>query len=157
MIWLDEEGFMRNTSDMIEKYLKELLTQAAEIEIRRSELAANFGVVPSQINYVIKTRFTLPKGFEVESKRGGGGYIRIVRIQYSDEHEFLMDLLNKIPEKLTITLLRDLLQLLFNENILAEREGNLFLATLSSPVLTDLQRAILLTTLVQGLDKCSND
>ena len=148
---------MRNTSDMIEKYLKELLTQAAEIEIRRSELAANFGVVPSQINYVIKTRFTLPKGFEVESKRGGGGYIRIVRIQYSDEHEFLMDLLNKIPEKLTITLLRDLLQLLFNENILAEREGNLFLATLSSPVLTDLQRAILLTTLVQGLDKCPND
>ena len=148
---------MRNTSDMIEKYLKELLTQAAEIEIRRSELAANFGVVPSQINYVIKTRFTLPKGFEVESKRGGGGYIRIVRMQYSDEHEFLMDLLNKIPEKLTITLLRDLLQLLFNENILAEREGNLFLATLSSPVLTDLQRAILLTTLVQGLDKCSND
>lgn len=148
---------MRNTSDMIEKYLKELLTQAAEIEIRRSELAANFGVVPSQINYVIKTRFTLPKGFEVESKRGGGGYIRIVRIQYSDEHEFLMDLLNKIPEKLTITLLRDLLQLLFNENILDEREGNLFLATLSSPVLTDLQRAILLTTLVQGLDKCSND
>ena len=148
---------MRNTSDMIEKYLKELLTQAAEIEIRRSELAANFGVVPSQINYVIKTRFTLPKGFEVESKRGGGGYIRIVRIQYSDEHEFLMDLMDKIPEKLTITMLRDLLQLLFNENILAEREGNLFLATLSSPVLTDLQRAILFTNLVQGLDKCSKD
>lgn len=148
---------MRNTSDMIEKYLKELLTQAAEIEIRRSELAANFGVVPSQINYVIKTRFTLPKGFEVESKRGGGGYIRIVRIQYSDEHEFLMDLLDKIPEKLTITMLRDLLQLLFNEKIMDEREGNLFLSTLSSPVLTDLQRAILFTTLVQGLDKCPND
>ncbi|MDN6030278.1 MAG: CtsR family transcriptional regulator [Lactococcus plantarum] len=148
---------MRNTSDMIEKYLKELLTQAAEIEIRRSELAANFGVVPSQINYVIKTRFTLPKGFEVESKRGGGGYIRIVRIQYSDEHEFLMDLMDKIPEKLTITMLRDLLQLLFNEKIVAEREGNLFLSTLSSPVLTDLQRAILFTNLVQGLDKCSKD
>ena len=65
---------MRNTSDMIEKYLKELLSQATEIEIRRSEIAASFGVVPSQINYVIKTRFTLPKGFEVESKRGGGGY-----------------------------------------------------------------------------------
>lgn len=148
---------MRNTSDMIEKYLKELLTQAAEIEIRRSELAATFGVVPSQINYVIKTRFTLPKGFEVESKRGGGGYIRIVRIQYSDEHEFLIDLLNKIPEKLTTTTLRDLLQLLFNEKLLNEHEGNLFLATLSSPVLTDLQRSILFTTLVQGLDKCPND
>ena len=148
---------MRNTSDMIEKYLKELLTQAAEIEIRRSELAANFGVVPSQINYVIKTRFTLPKGFEVESKRGGGGYIRIVRIQYSDEHELLIDLLNKIPEKLSATTLRDLLQLLFDEKILDEREGNLFLSTLSSPVLTDLQRSILFTTLVQGLDKCPKD
>lgn len=148
---------MKNTSDMIEKYLKELLTQATEIEIRRSELAADFGVVPSQINYVIKTRFTLPKGFEVESKRGGGGYIRIVRIQYSDEHEFLIDLLNKIPEKLTITMLRDLLQLLFNEKIVDEREANLFLSTLSSPVLTDLQRSILFTTLVQGLDKCQDD
>src|SRR5574337_1084502 len=94
---------MRNTSDMIEKYLKELLSQATEIEIRRSEIAANFGVVPSQINYVIKTRFTLPKGFEVESKRGGGGYIRIVRIQYSDEHDFLMALIPKIPEKLSVS------------------------------------------------------
>jgi transcriptional regulator CtsR len=41
----------------------------------------------------------LPKGFEVESKRGGGGYIRIVRIQYSDAHDFLMDILAKMPEK----------------------------------------------------------
>lgn len=148
-----EEDYMRNTSDMIEKYLKELLSQATEIEIRRSEIAANFGVVPSQINYVIKTRFTLPKGFEVESKRGGGGYIRIVRIQYSDEHDFLMALIPKIPEKLSVSMLQDLLQLLFNEKIVDEREGNLLLLTLSSPVLTDLQRAILFTTLVHGFDK----
>ncbi len=106
---------MRNTSDMIEKYLKELLSQAAEIEIRRSEIAEHFGVVPSQINYVIKTRFTLPKGFEVESKRGGGGYIRIVRIQYSDAHDFLMDILNKMPEKMTVSMVQDLMQLMFNE------------------------------------------
>lgn len=144
---------MRNTSDMIEKYLKELLSQATEIEIRRSEIAASFGVVPSQINYVIKTRFTLPKGFEVESKRGGGGYIRIVKIQYADEHDFLMALIHKIPEKLSVSMLQDLLQLLFNEKIVDEREGNLLFLTLSSPVLTDLQRAILFTTLVHGFDK----
>ena len=144
---------MKNTSDMIEKYLKELLSQAAEIEIRRSEIAEHFGVVPSQINYVIKTRFTLPKGFEVESKRGGGGYIRIVRIQYSDAHDFLMDILNKIKEKMKVNIVQDLMQLMFNEKIVTERKGNLLLATLSHPVLTDLQRAILLTSTIHRLDK----
>ena len=109
--------------------------------------------MPSQINYVIKTRFTLPKGFEVESKRGGGGYIRIVRIQYSDAHDFLMDILNKMPEKMTVSMVQDLMQLMFNEKIVTEREGNLLLATLSHPVLTDLQRAILLTSTIHRLDK----
>lgn len=144
---------MKNTSDMIEKYLKDLLAQAAEIEIRRSEIAEHFGVVPSQINYVIKTRFTLPKGFEVESKRGGGGYIRIVRIQYSDDHDFLMDILDRLPEKISVGMAQDLLQLMFNEKLLTEREGNLILASLTHPVVTDLQRAILLTAVIHRLDK----
>ncbi|WP_172357503.1 CtsR family transcriptional regulator [Lactococcus insecticola] len=138
---------------MIEKYLKELLAQAAEIEIRRSEIAAHFGVVPSQINYVIKTRFTLPKGFEVESKRGGGGYIRIVKVQYSTAHELLTNMMAKIPEKLTVSMLQDLLQLLFDEGLLTEHEGNLLLTTLSHPVLTDMQRAILLTATIHRLDQ----
>lgn len=138
---------------MIEKYLKDLLAQAAEIEIRRSEIAEHFGVVPSQINYVIKTRFTLPKGFEVESKRGGGGYIRIVRIQYSDAHDFLKDILNKIPEKLSVSMAQDILQLMFDEQLVSEREGNLLLATVTHPVVTDLQRAILLTAAIHRLDK----
>lgn len=138
---------------MIEKYLKDLLAQAAEIEIRRSEIAEHFGVVPSQINYVIKTRFTLPKGFEVESKRGGGGYIRIVRIQYSDDHDFLMDILDRLPEKISVGMAQDLLQLMFNEKLLTEREGNLILASLTHPVVTDLQRAILLTAVIHRLDK----
>lgn len=144
---------VKNTSDMIEKYLKDLLAQAAEIEIRRSEIAEHFGVVPSQINYVIKTRFTLPKGFEVESKRGGGGYIRIVRIQYSDDHDFLMDILDRLPEKISVGMAQDLLQLMFNEKLLTEREGNLILASLTHPVVTDLQRAILLTAVIHRLDK----
>ena len=82
-----EGEIVKNTSDMIEKYLKELLSQAAEIEIRRSEIAEHFGVVPSQINYVIKTRFTESRGYIVESKRGGGGYIRIGKVQFSDHHQ----------------------------------------------------------------------
>ena len=63
----------KNTSDIIEAYLRKLLEEAQVIEIKRADLANQFDVVPSQINYVIKTRFTASKGFDVESKRGGGG------------------------------------------------------------------------------------
>ena len=71
----------QNISDIIEKYLKQILADSEEIEIRRSEIADLFDVVPSQINYVIKTRFTIQNGYVVESKRGGGGYIRIEKSQ----------------------------------------------------------------------------
>ncbi|WP_199616649.1 CtsR family transcriptional regulator [Paenibacillus alkalitolerans] len=73
---------MRNTSDMIEQYLKKLIQESKDglIELQRNELAEKFQCVPSQINYVIGTRFTLEKGYLVESKRGGGGYIRIQKV-----------------------------------------------------------------------------
>ena len=70
----------KNTSDNIEAYIKAILEQAGMVELKRSELADVFQVVPSQINYVIKTRFTESRGYVVESKRGGGGYIRIMKV-----------------------------------------------------------------------------
>lgn len=74
---------MRNISDIIERYLKSILHESPEgmVEIQRNDLADQFSCVPSQINYVISTRFTLEKGYLVESKRGGGGYVRIQRIE----------------------------------------------------------------------------
>ena len=65
---------MRNISDIIEQYLKQVidLSNNNVIEIKRNEIADRFECVPSQINYVINTRFTLERGFVVESKRGGG-------------------------------------------------------------------------------------
>lgn len=65
---------MRNISDIIEQYLKNILHESPEgtVEIQRNDLADQFSCVPSQINYVISTRFTLEKGYVVESKRGGG-------------------------------------------------------------------------------------
>ncbi|SUP52545.1 Class three stress gene repressor [Weissella viridescens] len=67
----------RSMADCIEDYLKEILRDVDQVELKRSDIATRFNVVPSQINYVIKTRFTLQNGYLVESKRGGGGYIRI--------------------------------------------------------------------------------
>src|SRR5690625_2496324 len=90
-------------SDIIEQYLKEILHQNEEkmIEIRRSEIADQFQCVPSQINYVINTRFTVEKGYIVESKRGGGGYIRIIRIQHQDKSDLIDDIIEMINPTVT--------------------------------------------------------
>ncbi|HFI0055771.1 CtsR family transcriptional regulator [Streptococcus sp. A27] len=126
---------MKNTSDYIEEHIKAILEQVNVAELRRSELASRFEVVPSQINYVIKTRFTASRGYIVESKRGGGGYIRIGRITFSDKHELVRDLLNNMGDQLSATVYNDILQLLFDEKLMTEREGNLFLATGTDEVL----------------------
>ena len=126
---------MKNTSDYIEEYIKALLEQASIAELKRNDLASRFEVVPSQINYVIKTRFTASRGYVVESKRGGGGYIRIGRITFSDKHELVYDLLQNMGKELSATVFSDILQLLFDEGLMTEREGNLFLATSTDEVL----------------------
>ena len=79
----------RNISDIIEQYLKDILADSQQIEIKRSEVAELFNCVPSQINYVIKTRFTIPNGYLVQSKRGGGGYIRIAKVNLIDDTDIL--------------------------------------------------------------------
>ncbi|NLW48980.1 MAG: CtsR family transcriptional regulator [Firmicutes bacterium] len=72
---------MSNLADLIEQYLRTALAQQNIVELQRRELAKMFRCAPSQINYVLETRFTLDQGFIIESKRGGGGYIRITHSQ----------------------------------------------------------------------------
>lgn len=143
----------QNTSDIIEAYLRKLLESASEIEIRRADLASHFDVVPSQINYVIKTRFTASRGYDVESKRGGGGYIKIVKYQYSARHEFLTDLYQRVPAQLSPQVAQDIIQLLFDEKILNEREGNLILLLLTDELIAPQSRSQLLKKLLQRLDR----
>ncbi|MBF0775667.1 CtsR family transcriptional regulator [Streptococcus azizii] len=126
---------MKNTSDYIEEHIKAILEQVSVAELRRSELASRFEVVPSQINYVLKTRFTASRGYIVESKRGGGGYIRIGRITFSDKHELIRDLLHNMGTELSSAVFADILQLLFDEQLMTEREGNLLLSAGSDEVL----------------------
>ncbi|BAV02363.1 CtsR family transcriptional regulator [Lactococcus formosensis subsp. formosensis] len=143
----------QNTSDIIEAYLRKLLEEAREIEIKRADLASQFDVVPSQINYVIKTRFTPSKGFDVESKRGGGGYIKIFKYHYSAKHEFLLDLAQKLPANLTESMAQDVLQLLFDEHILTEREGNLLLLLLADSDISNSCRAQMMIKILHRLDR----
>lgn len=125
----------RNTSDLIEAYLKKILEERSMIEIRRTEMADLFNCVPSQINYVINTRFTIQRGYAVESKRGGGGYIRIEKVQVSNRHQFLTQINQLFEGELDERDGHAIVHRLFDEELLTKREGNLLLTVLSKSVL----------------------
>ena len=83
-------------SDLVARHILEMLEeQDGNAEIRRNELASVLGCVPSQINYVITSRFTPEQGYIVESRRGGGGYIRITRVKM-DKSTAIMHIVNSI-------------------------------------------------------------
>lgn len=87
---------MAQLSDSIERFIKELMSEDAHIELRRNELAQHFGCAPSQINYVLATRFSVDHGYLIESRRGGGGYVRIVRMRARQEGNLLDTLLKRV-------------------------------------------------------------
>lgn len=118
-------------SDVIETYLKSILEEERQIEIQRAEIADRFNCVPSQINYVIKTRFTPQRGYAVESKRGGGGYIRIVKAKLRPDPASITALRANIPERLQERDARVMTQQLFDANVLQRETGNAMLAAMS--------------------------
>ncbi|NLS45456.1 MAG: CtsR family transcriptional regulator [Firmicutes bacterium] len=111
---------MSNLSDFIEKHLKDLLTAASEgmIRLQRRELAEMFECVPSQINYVLDTRFTLDRGYLVETRRGGGGYIRIVRLNFRTGKDFLSVINETIGDLISASRAEGLLSRLKEEGLL---------------------------------------
>lgn len=119
-------------SDIIEQYLKQILhaNEKKMIEIKRSEVADQFQCVPSQINYVINTRFTMEKGYIIESKRGGGGYIRIFRIEHQDEFELIDDIINMIQPKISERGAIDVLGRLREKKVITNREEKIILSAI---------------------------
>ena len=88
-----------NLSNAIAQMISEMLDEKSEIEIQRNILAQNLGCVPSQINYVLSSRFTPERGYIVESRRGGGGFIKITRVTY-DKDTLLMKVVSSIGESI---------------------------------------------------------
>ncbi|MCM3750184.1 CtsR family transcriptional regulator [Paenibacillus pasadenensis] len=123
---------MRNISDALEQHLKQLLQDSPEgaVEIQRNELADRFSCVPSQINYVISTRFTLEKGYLVESKRGGGGYIRIQRIELPGMKAIHSHIHHSIGSHVDQSAAEGLIYQLEEATIITRREGNLLRAAM---------------------------
>ncbi|GKT03212.1 CtsR family transcriptional regulator [Furfurilactobacillus sp. WILCCON 0119] len=125
-----------NISDVIEKYLKSILEGADQVEIRRSDIADQFNVVPSQINYVIKTRFNMQNGYIVESKRGGGGYIRIEKVDLFADADILDNLLNDVVgDSINQHDAYAIINSLFNDGVLKEREANIILSAIDKDTL----------------------
>lgn len=125
----------QNMSDIIEAYLKKVLGQDEQVEIRRSEMADRFKCVPSQINYVINTRFTVQQGYLVESKRGGGGYIRIIKVKLLNEAEMLDMMIDIIGNKITQKNAYSIVERLFETEMLTKREANIMLSVMDKSLL----------------------
>ena len=93
---------MARMSDIIEEFIKQLINETdGVIEIQRNELANYFKCVPSQINYVIDTRFTTERGYYVESRRGGGGYIKIKRVNVDRPGNYLMHIVSSMGDSIS--------------------------------------------------------
>lgn len=90
-----------NMTDILEQYIMNLFNEATEdhIIIKRSNVAQKFDCVPSQLNYVIKTRFTPEHGFIIESKRGGGGFIRITKITLHKNKDYIDYLIETVDNE----------------------------------------------------------
>nr|MDF9460125.1 CtsR family transcriptional regulator [Bacillus pumilus] len=127
----------QNISDIIEQYLKEVLDQNGReiLEIKRNEIADKFQCVPSQINYVINTRFTSERGYIVESKRGGGGYIRIIKVKMNDEVDLLNNIISQIYHRLSQVASDHIIMRLVENNILSEREAKMMISVMDRSVL----------------------
>ena len=123
---------MRLLSDSIEEFIKALMEdETHEIELRRNELAEHFGCAPSQINYVLSTRFTPDHGYVIESRRGGGGYIRIVRMQTTSREALMQALYQRVGVSISTSDAAKVVDHLKMEKIVTPEEASLMLAALS--------------------------
>ncbi|MDQ0508057.1 Transcriptional regulator CtsR [Aedoeadaptatus ivorii] len=127
---------MARLSNVIEEYIRTLLAEKdGNVEIKRNVLAQHFGCAPSQINYVLTTRFTPVQGFYVESRRGGGGYIRIVQVEIEDNRKYADLLQEEIGDSLTRINGDRILDALAEGGFLDEREKRLLKIALSDRAL----------------------
>lgn len=128
---------MRNISDVIEAHLKKIIknNKHKTAEIKRSEIADQFACVPSQINYVINTRFTPEKGYHVESKRGGGGYIRIQRMAVNSKNSLIDELIDLVRPVVDQRVAVAVIERLYEQEYISVREANLIISAIDREVL----------------------
>lgn len=126
-----------NMSNIIANMIMEMLQDGGETEIQRNELAQEVGCVPSQINYVISSRFTPEQGYIVESRRGGGGYIRIARVNHG-KGALIMHVVNTIGDAIDEASCRANVYNLNYQNIISAEASRLMLAATADQTLREV-------------------
>lgn len=132
---------MARLSDAIEEFILSLIDEnkESELQIQRNELANKFSCAPSQINYVLTTRFTLDKGYYIESRRGGGGCIVIKKADYNVE-DSLVDLINeKIGDNITYNSSILILDGLFKRQLITLREYKLMKSAINDRNMVNIE------------------
>jgi transcriptional regulator of stress and heat shock response len=146
-------------SDIIEAFLKQMIIDTdGSIEIQRNELANHFKCVPSQINYVIDTRFTTERGYYVESRRGGGGNIRIRRVDISRPGNYLMHIISSMGDSISQQSAEVFINNFIDYDVISVREGLILKAATSDKVLgviqmpdRDIVRAVMFKNIMTSL------
>ena len=136
-----------NMTDILEQYIKSLFNEASEdhIIIKRSNVAQKFDCVPSQLNYVIKTRFTPEHGFIIESKRGGGGFIRITKITLHTNKDYIDYLIETLDnETIEVEEAIRLAKILLEKNYIDKFDYNHFIDSIE--IITSIHNQFLENT-----------
>lgn len=148
---------MNNISDLIESYLKQLLAENEFVEVQRSDLAMRFSCVPSQINYVLTTRFSASHGYVVESRRGSGGYIRIVKVPLDQKADLILNLCDIIGDSISQADADGVIGRLLEGKFISLREARLMSAAVDGNILRlsmpvrDRLRALLLKSMIRSI------
>lgn len=139
-------------SNIIEEFIKEMLNEADMIELQRNELANRFNCVPSQINYVISTRFSPERGYSVESRRGGGGYIKISKAK-QESGGLIMRALSLIGDAISQQDMIGLIQNLYEYELITKREAKIIISGLSdnSLIIKQPERDILRAKILKNI------
>lgn len=134
---------MSRISDLIEKFLNELMEESkGAIEIQRNEMAGYFNCAPSQINYVLTTRFSTDRGYVVESRRGGGGFIKITRIDM-DENDYLLKMLaERIGESVNKEGAFELLEILYRKGLIDQRINTIIKSSIDDNTLSFISKPL---------------
>ena len=134
---------MSTLSNQIEEYLKKLLSNSKDgiLEIKRSDLAEIFMCVPSQINYVLSTRFSPNQGYMVESRRGGGGFVRIIKLSMDNETNLTAMLETAGQRKVSHQVGEKLVDRLLEEDFLTSREGMIIKSMINDKLLGSDEKA----------------
>ncbi|MBE3593279.1 MAG: CtsR family transcriptional regulator [Thermoanaerobacter sp.] len=148
---------MARLSDLIENFIKELMEEAGKhyVEIQRNELANVFNCAPSQINYVLETRFTIDRGYIIESKRGGGGYIKIYKTSISNN--WINKIIENVGDNISESKARYYIDALLDHNIITTREAALMKAVVNDKILPfsqedkNMLRALLLKAMLMEI------